>query len=358
MRRLNRYIARTVAAAIAVVLIAFMGLDLVFRIVEEISNIEYDYTFGKVIVYEGLRTFSRLYEVMPIVGLIGCLTGLGALANNSEIIVMRTAGVSILRLVWMSLRPALLFMLVAMFIGEEVAPKTEQIALSYRALARHRSATLDVNQGLWLRDGNDFVFASVVQPNGDMFGLNVFRFDDDQSLKGILRAERASFKESHWMLETVDNTVFENKNGMPEKITQSKVKLLWWESQLKPELLSIASVAPDDLKVTALVDYVDYLKEQNLNSTEYELAFWEKIFFPLVMISLVLVGISFVFGPLRQVSMGYRVFWGILIGVIFKTFQDMLGPLSMVFGFSPMLAMLAPAVVCSLLGFLLISRVR
>lgn len=358
MKILNHYIARTVAAAITVVLVAFLGLDLVFRIVDETTNIEFEYTFGKVLVYEGLRTFARLYEIMPVVGLIGCLTGLGALANNSEIIVMRSAGVSILRLVFMSLRPALIFMLVAMFIGEEIAPKTEQMAISYRAYARHRSAILDVNKGLWLRDGNNFIFVSVVQPNGDMFGLNVFSFDDDQSLKSILRADRATYKKSYWLLETVDNTVFDNENGLPKKISQVKEKLMHWNSQLKPALLSIAAVAPDDLKATALVDYIKYLKQQNLNSTEYELAFWEKMFFPLVMISLVLVGISFVFGPLRQVSMGYRVFWGILIGVIFKTVQDMLGPLSMVFGFSPMLAMLTPAAICSLLGLALIARVR
>jgi lipopolysaccharide export system permease protein len=358
MKRLNRYIGFTVAAATAVVLIAFMGLDLVFRVVEEIDNIEADYTFAKVLAYEGLRTFARMYEIMPIVGLIGCLTGLGALANSSEIIVMRSAGVSVLRLVFMALRPALVFMLLAIFIGEEIAPKTEQMAISYRAYARHKSAILDVNQGLWLRDGNSFIFASVVQPNGVMFGLNVFSFDDDQALNGIMRAERATFKGSHWLLEAVDNTVFENVNGMPKQISQTRDNVFKWDSQLKPGLLSIAAVAPDDLKATELIDYVSYLKQQNLNSTEYELAFWEKVFFPLVMISLVLVGISFVFGPLRQVSMGYRVFWGVLIGIMFKTFQDMLGPLSMVYGYSPMMAMLTPAILCGLLGLVLIARVR
>jgi lipopolysaccharide export system permease protein len=358
MKTLSHYVSRTVAASTLVVLIAFLGLDLIFRIIDEVENIELDYTFAKVLVYVGLRTFARLYDVMPIVGLIGCLTGLGALANNSELIVMRSAGVSTLRMVWTCLKPALLFMLAAMVIGELVAPKTEQLAISYRALARHQSAVIDVNRGLWLRDGKDFVFASVVQPDGVIYGLNVFHFEDDQSLGSILRAERASYRDSHWQLETVDNTVFANVNGMPEKIVQTRSKLLEWQSQLKPHLLAIASVEPADLKITHLLEYVDYLQQQHLNSTQYEIAFWGKVFYPLVMISLVLVGISFVFGPLRQVSMGYRVFCGVLIGIVFKTLQDMLGPLSIVFGFSPMLAMLAPAAFCALLGLVLIARVR
>lgn len=194
MSKLSRYVSTTVAAATAVVLVAFVGLDLIFRIIDEVDNIERDYTFLKVLAYEGLRTGARLYDVMPIVGLIGCLTGLGALANNSELVVLRSAGVSTFRLVWMSLKPALLFMLVAIFIGEYIAPKTEQLAISYRAFARHQSAIVEVNRGLWLRDGKDFVYVSVVRPNGTMYGLSVFRFNDDQTMESILRAEMSLFQ--------------------------------------------------------------------------------------------------------------------------------------------------------------------
>ncbi len=358
MRILRRYVSRSVTAATAIVLVAFLGLDIIFRIIEESDNIAGNYTFFKVFAYEMLRTPARLYEVMPIVGLIGCLTGLGSLANSSELMVMRSAGVSTLSLVWISLRSALFFMLVAMLIGEYVAPKTEQVAISYRDYARHKSVNLNLKQGLWLRDDNDFVFVNVVQPSGVMFGINIFKFDDKQAIHSILRAERASFNKTHWLMEGVEITTFKNENSKPQQISKSEQKLYRWQSSINPDLLSIAVVDPDDLKVTALWDYVSYLKGQGLNSKEYELAFWEKAFYPLVMISLVLAGISFVFGPLREVTMGYRVFWGILLGILFKTLQDTLGPISIVFGFSPVLAMLLPALLCAIVGFVLLLRVR
>ena len=352
MKSLSRYVEKTVAAATMVVLVGFIGLDYIFRVLDEISNMENNYTFVKVLAYEGMRTFMRFYDVMPIVGLIGCLAGMGALANTSELIVIRTAGVSTLRIIWMALKPALLFLMMGIIIGEQVAPATEQLANSYRAEARQKQAIIDVNLGLWIREGNDFIYATLVQPNGVMYGLNVFRFNDDESLESILSAKRAIYKSTYWQLEEAEKTVFENNNGMPKKITQNSQLFMHWDSKLAPKLLHIASVPPMNLKVMDLSFYINYLKSQKLNSTEYEIAFWQK------MISLVLVGISFIFGPLRQVSMGYRVFLGILMGIAFRTIQEMLGPLSIVYGFPPILAMLAPPLFCSLLGLTLIIRAR
>jgi hypothetical protein len=61
-------------------------------------------------------------------------------------------------------------------------------------------------------------------------------------------------------------------------------------------------------------------------------------------LGLVLVGIAFVFGPLRQATVGFRVFIGVLFGISFKLISDILGPLSIVFEMPPMLAILAPII--------------
>ncbi len=359
MRVVNNYVARSVAGATLLVLVVFMGLDLIFRLVDEVDNIEGNYTFLLVVAYELLNTPGRFYEVMPIVGLVGCLTGLGALANTSELVVMRSAGISNLRLVWLAMRPAFLFLFVAMLIGEYIAPITEPAAISLRAHARYgEGKELNIKNGLWLRDENRFVFVKVVQPSGVMYGLNIFEFDESDMLVSIRRAKRATYNKDYWLLEKVKKTDFHTKNGMPTEVSMSQKKLFRWKTDLHPDLLRIASVKPDDLKMTDLLYYIAYLKKQSLNSIEYELAFWEKVFYPLVMLSLVLVGISFIFGPLRSVTMGYRIFWGIMLGIIFKTLQDTLGPFSIVFGFSPVIAMIIPVLLCMLLGAVLLVRAR
>ena len=76
---------------------------------------------------------------------------------------------------------------------------------------------------------------------------------------------------------------------------------------------------------------LNILDERKADAAKYRLAFWEKVFQPLSILGLVLVGIAFVFGPLRQATVGYRVFIGVLFGISFKLISDILGPLSIVF---------------------------
>jgi lipopolysaccharide export system permease protein len=54
----------------------------------------------------------RLYDMLPMAALIGCLIGLGSLASSSELTIMRAAGVSIGRIVWAVMKPMLVLMLV------------------------------------------------------------------------------------------------------------------------------------------------------------------------------------------------------------------------------------------------------
>lgn len=357
MQKLTRYVGRTVMAATAIVLISFIGLDLIFRLIDEAGKVDGHYTFSKALGHELLKTPVRFYDFMPVSGLIGCLAGLGAMANTSEIVVMRSAGVSTFRLVWMALRPALLFLAFAMLVGEFVAPYTQQMAYIYRAKARNYDANFESDHGVWIRDNQDFVLVNVVQSSGVMYGISLFRFDDNDKLTNLIQAERATFNSDHWLMEDVEKTDFKLQADS-EKIEKTPLSRYRWQSTLEPKLLSIAVAEPSDLRLTELYDYSRYLEAQSLNSSAYKLVFWRKVFYPLMMISLVLVGVSFVFGPLRQVTMGYRVFWGIMFGIGFQTFQDTLSPVSMVFGFPAMLSMFAPVLLCMLIGSVLLVRAR
>ncbi|HAJ87585.1 MAG TPA: LPS export ABC transporter permease LptG, partial [Pseudomonas sp.] len=47
---------------------------------------------------------------------------------------------------------------------------------------------------------------------------------------------------------------------------------------------------------------------------------------------------------------------GVVVGFVFRIIQDLLGPASQVFGFSPLLAVVLPACVCALIGAWLLRR--
>jgi len=58
-----------------------------------------------------------------------------------------------------------------------------------------------------------------------------------------------------------------------------------------------------------------------------------------------------VFGPLRESSVGMRIFTGLVIGVLFKFLQDLLAPVALVYGVPPLLAVIAPIGICLWFGF-------
>jgi len=351
MRRLDRYVGSTVFKSILLVLAVIVGLDVISALIDESDDISETYTFSLVLKYVMLTVPSRIYEFIPFAALIGALVGLGQLATTSELVVMRGSGVSVGRLVWVTMKPALMLVLVAVLLGEYVAPHLEQLAKSERSIALSGDSGGMSRRGLWNREGNTFMHFNAVRTDTTLVGVMLLQFDDEGQLKSALRAQRAVFGGDHWTLQRVSRSEFTTWEA-----TRSWYPTLRWDTNITPELLGILALSPQSLSARDLFVYSRYLNRQGLNADDYQLALWNKLLQPLGVASLVLVAISFIFGPLRSGTMGFRIFAGVVVGVIFRTSQDLLGPTSLVYGFSPAYAVLLPIVVCAVVGMVLLRR--
>ncbi|WP_369602204.1 LPS export ABC transporter permease LptG [Hahella sp. SMD15-11] len=353
MRRLDRYIVSTVAGAMFLVLVVVLALDLVFALIGEMEDIKGEYQILQALMYISYTIPRRIYDYLPLAAFIGALAGLGVLANTSELTVMRAAGVSIRRIAWSTLKPALVIILAGMLLGEYVAPFTERVAKTYKSLARGEAETISSSTGLWHREGNTFMHFNAVQPKGVLLGVQLFEFDETGRLQKAVEARRALFQGDHWLLYDVRETQLG-----AQQTTVSRHATRPWQSELAPDVLGVLVLDPDYLSIRGLSTYIGYLSEQGLNADRYQLSFWNKVLRPLATAVLVLVAISFIFGPLRSVTMGFRVFCGILVGLVFKYMQDMLGPASVVYGFHPALAVALPILISAIAATLLFRRIR
>ena len=351
MVKLDRYIGSSVLYAIMAVLGIILGLALLFALIDEMRSISSSYTILDVFSFVLLTAPRRLYEMLPMAALIGCLIGLGGLASNSELTIMRAAGVSLGRIVWAVMKPMLVLMLAGVLIGEYVVPPTENMAQANRALAQGGGDAQSSKHGLWHRQGDEFIHINAVQPNGTLFGVTRYRFDDERHMLSSSFAKKAEFDKDHWQLSEVTTTLFHDRST---EVVSAPVER--WDVALSPQLLNTVVMAPESLSISGLWSYIHYLKDQGLNNGRYWLAFWVKVLQPLVTAALVLMAISFIFGPLRSVTLGQRVFTGVLVGFTFKIAQDLLGPSSLVFGFSPLFAVILPALICALAGVWLLRR--
>ncbi|MFJ3048858.1 MULTISPECIES: LPS export ABC transporter permease LptG [Pseudomonas nitroreducens/multiresinivorans group] len=353
MRKLDRYIGTTVFVSILAVLGVILGLAELFAFVDQLGQISDTYTLGEALKFVLLTAPSRGYDMLPMAALIGCLVGLGTLASNSELTIMRAAGVSLQRIVWAVMKPMLVLMFAGILVGEYVIPYTETAAQSGRALAQSGNGSQSSKSGLWHRQGHEFIHINVVRPDGVLLGVTRYDFDENRRLQTASFARQAVFENNQWQLQDVSTTVLHAAEKRSEVVSKPSEA---WNIQLSPQLLNTVVMEPEALSITGLWDYIHYLQDQGLSSNRYWLAFWTKILQPLVTAALVLMAISFIFGPLRSVTLGQRVFTGVLVGFTFRIAQDLLGPSSQVFNFPPLLAVLVPAAICAFLGTLLLKR--
>ncbi len=351
MRKLNQYIAQTVISAVGMVLLVIVSLDAIAALVDQLGELKGKYNFIEAMIYVGLTLPGRIYNNIPLSALVGCLAGLGMLATSSELVIMRAAGVSVAQITWAVMKPVLLFIAVSIALGEYVTPLTDQIADSRRAIAQGDKKALESRHGLWNREGNEFMHFNAVLPNGRLYGVTRYQFDDKGQLTASSFAQTALFQGDHWLEEDGRESLIG-----PDGVSVRSYDWRRWNTELSPRLLNVLVLTPDAISIQNLYSYAQYLEQQELDSSEYWLAFWKKLLQPLATASLVLIAVSFIFGPLREVTMGQRIFTGVIVGIVFRTSQDLLGPSSLVFGFSPLIAVALPVLVCAGIGVYLLRK--
>ncbi|UTW46249.1 LPS export ABC transporter permease LptG [bacterium SCSIO 12696] len=352
MRRLASYVAKSVLGSLLGVLAILVGIDALSAFINETKIINDKYTYLDALIYTGMTLPARIYEFIPFASLIGCLIGLGALAGNSELVIMRASGVSLMRIVWFVMRPTLVVIFVGVLLAEYLVPYADQSANTYKALKRSGQAESKFRSNLWNKEGNEFMHFNIVAPGGELlYGVTRYQFDEQRNLKQASFSESAVFYQDYWLEEKVDITYIDNNRTRVEQKLQRR-----WQTDLSPELLNLIAIPKESLSIRGLRNYAKYLQNQNQDAQPYWLEFWNKALQPLSVLSLVLVAISFIFGPLRQVTMGFRIFTGVIFGMTFWISQQMLGPSSLVYEFPPVIAVLVPIAVFMGIGVLLLRR--
>ncbi len=262
MHKIDGYVMRTVGGAMFLVMVVVLSLDVIFAFIAELEDTRNEYQTLQALWYVALTLPPRrIYDYLPLGAFMGgCLVGLGSMASSSELTVIRAAGVSLKRIVWSAMKPALIVVLLGVAIGEYVAPTTERIAQSDKAVALGAggSSMASAEGGVWHREGNTFMHLNAVQPNGVLHGgVSLFRFDDARQLQVASFAERAIYQGDYWLLENVTSTRIE-----PERTVRDVSASLRWETGLSPSVLSVLIVKPENLSMTGLYTYAAYLGEQ------------------------------------------------------------------------------------------------
>lgn len=354
MEILDRYLARAMLGGVLSVLAILVTLDAIISFAGESNNIgKSGYTLWSAVEYTLFRMPRQFYELFPLAVLLGTVMGLGGLASSGELVVVRAAGVSLLRIIFSVMKAALVLIVLAMVIGEAVAPPMTQYAQLKKARMLSQQISLNTDYGLWARDGQIYIHVRRVESDGRLVGVKLYTFDEKKKLQSIIHAASALHSGDEWKMHQVIRTEF-NASGIREE----KFKNMTWKSLLKPELVDVVSISPERLSIWKLRDYIGYLEENNLDSSIYELSFWNKVMMPLTITAMVLLAVPFVFGSLRQGGVGQRIFVGFLVGLTFYIVDRLIGQVSIVYAMPAWLGASMPTLLVIALGVYSVRRIR
>ncbi|MDR7343509.1 lipopolysaccharide export system permease protein [Pantoea alhagi] len=339
---LDRYIGKTIFSTIMMTLFMLVSLSGIIKFVDQLRKTgQGAYTALDAGYYTLLSVPKDIETFFPMAALLGALLGLGTLAQRSEMVVMQASGFTRLQIALSVMKTAIPLVLLTMAIGEFVAPQGEQMARNFRAQQLLGGSLLSTHSGLWAKDGNNFIYIERIKGNNELDGISIYNFSDQRRLQSVRYAATATWdKENHrWNLGQVDES--DLTNG--KQITGKQSINGQWKTNLTPDKLGVVALDPDALSIRGLYNYSKYLTQSGQESGRYLLNMWGKIFQPLSVAVMMLMALSFIFGPLRSVSMGVRVVTGISFGFLFYVLDEIFGPLSLVYGLPPILGAVLPS---------------
>ena len=380
LKVLSRYVKINALLAIIAAVIGLWALQLVFSYLSELDSLDDSYTMAEAIKYIFYRSPYFLEQFMPTGALLGAVVGLGLLANNSELVVMRAAGVSVYRIVGWVLQPALIFVVLALIINQFVLPYSNQLAKAINS--EDNSSLVTSVRGYWTvqprfeettdgktkADGSDILYIDYADVKGNIGEVKRWHLDNNGNLQTAIHAEggqyigrealaSASSQPSEqyrydWQLNNMTKLMISQGFESSQAVSPSDTLSL----PFAPESVYLLTRQAEDLSLTQLYEHRQFMRQQGNRSLSHELAFWQKLLSPLSILSLVIVACSFVFGSLRTHSLGLRIVVALLFGLLFSYVQDLVGFVSLATGFSPLLMVILPIIASAFLGGYLLKR--
>jgi lipopolysaccharide export system permease protein len=351
---LGRYISRTVLVWILIVAVLLVGLYTLIELLRESQDLTRNYGALEMLGYIAQTMPSRLYDIFPFAALIGTMLGLGGLAGSNELVAMRAAGYDRGRVLGSIMLSVGACLVVLFLLAEFVIPGLEARASAQRDQLRSGQVHLGRFGALWLRDGGMMIrigYSAWSDRNQPEFGdLLIYRVGDDMAPQRVMHAESATHTGDAWQLrDVVGRGVFDGEDSRGEAT-------LTVDSTLSYDLFASAVSKPRMLAIDDLLGMIELLGANELDTGQYRQALWNRLFFPLNVLAMILISLPFAFRGGRQGGRGLSIFVGLSLGLMFFVISRLIRGTALLWPGPLWLLMILPALFFGTLGLLLIRR--
>ncbi len=352
MNILDRYIIKNVIYTTLLFLLIILSLAAFISLADTFKYVDKGtFAIGDAFYYTLATLPRRMYVLFPFSVLLGAMMSLGALNSNSELIAIRTAGVSISQIIFSVMKAAFILAVFMSLMGEFIIPSTEKIAADHWSMKVHGTNSGVSNDAIWIRHKNTFTKIHAITSNNTLGNITIFTFSDDNELEVSIRASDAYHDGNTWVLNNIEQTFITDKQVFVRKTAKAR-----WSDLLDLELMNVIMSKLEYLSISGLYRYAHYLDKNKLNSQQYWLAFWTKIIQPFSIIAMLLLAIPFVFSTTRTTNAGSRLMIGIFIGVSFTIANRIMAQFGLVYDINPFLSASFVTISVVIIASILIRR--
>jgi lipopolysaccharide export system permease protein len=351
---LDRYIVRTILGSVLMVAAVLLVLGALIILIGEQDEIgSGGYTAIGALWFTLLNLPSFAFDLLPIAALIGALIGLGSLARNSEITVIRATGISIAHLAGICLLAGLVLVGAAVLLGEFFGPTLQQTAREQKAFSRFNNVSFG-SGGAWVRDGNLILHVAGQSSESQFGGMQTFELSAAHKLLALGHAQHATAGgKGHWLLSDYTESRFAD-----DTVSKSSPGQRALQSNVTAGFLGLAIENPEQLTNRALWRLISYYRANSLDDREYVFAFWSRISRTVAVLFSVLLAIPFVLGSLRSAGTGARMLMGLILGIGFFLLQRLIESGTIVFNLNPITLAWLPTALLALVTVMLLARAR
>jgi len=339
---LTLYIIKEVTKGSLVAILLLLTLFNLFTFSDELKELgKGNYGLKQIATYIALTSPRVCFDLVPSSALLGSLFVVGAMANNREIVAMRAAGLSTGWIIRSIMLAGLLLVIIAVFVGEFIAPPSERAAQVLKTKAQNDGVVMRSQYGMWLREGNRFINVRKILDDGSLGDIRIYEIDQQHHLRTITQVDHGKFLgNKQWQLTNIRQSFIK-----PNQIDADSKPEMQWHSSIDSDLLKVAVVNSDNLSLYDLYMYIDFLKTNNQKSQSYEMAFWGRLVNPLVTFVMLMVSVPFVIGIGRGIGAGGRIMMGILIGMSFNILDRIASNMGLIYDINPLLMAVTPSII-------------
>jgi lipopolysaccharide export system permease protein len=183
----------------------------------------------------------------------------------------------------------------------------------------------------------------------------VFDFDN-QHLSRVITAPAARFVENQgWLLSKAVSTQLPTISDMRQEPIMETVKVtppvsMMLKTEIGPNIFTIMMLKPENMSMSGLYQYIGHLKQSKQETGRYDIALWNKAFYPIAILVMIALSMPFAYMNTRSGGMSIKIFSGVMIGLGFYTVNNLFSYIGMLNTWPPLVVALLPTTIMLLIA--------